>query len=130
MGLDAIVLYRDFLEDYRTSMEIYANNLESSMQPIANDFLKVISYTPTIPKWVFNYKLPYGARIRYARYFSYPRQAKNNQGRINHIVDQSYAYLLNSIDHKRTIVTVHDLIPVLAWNGDIPGLSYPHFPLF
>jgi len=129
MSLNSLILYRDFLEDNRTSMEVYADNLESALNLISCDLLEVDSYTPSIPDWVFRCKLPHGIRIRYARYFSYPIQAKNNQGIINHILDQSYAHLLNVIDSQRTVITVHDLIPILAWKGVIPGLSYPHFPL-
>jgi glycosyltransferase involved in cell wall biosynthesis len=129
MSLDSLVLFRDFLEDNRTSMEVYSDNLESALKPITGDLLMVNSYAPSIPDWLFKCKLPRGVRIRYARYFSYPNQAKKNQGIINHIVDQSYAHLLNAIDSKRTVITVHDLIPILAWKGVVPGLSYPHFPL-
>jgi glycosyltransferase involved in cell wall biosynthesis len=129
MSVDSVVLFRDFLEDNRTSMEIYSNNLEYALKLIAGNLLKVNSYTPSIPKWLSKCKLPYGITIRYARYFSYLNQARKNQGKINHIIDQSYAHLLNILDFKKTIITVHDLIPILAWKNLIPGLSYPHFPL-
>jgi glycosyltransferase involved in cell wall biosynthesis len=130
MKLDSLILYRDFLEDRRTSMEVYSDNLESSLKNIASDRLVINSYTPSIPNWIIKCKLPHGVQIRYSRYFSYLHQAKNHQGDINHIVDQSYGHLLNLIDTKRTVITVHDLIPILAWKGVIPGLSYPHYPLF
>ena len=128
MSLESIVLFRDFLEDNRTSMEVYSDNLEHALKPIVHS-LQVNSHIPSIPNWLSKYKLPHGFRIRYARYFSYPNQAKKNQGIINHIIDQSYGHLLNTLDPKRTIITVHDIIPILAWKGLIPKLSYPHFPL-
>lgn len=129
MSVNSVVLFRDFLEDNRTSMEIYSDNLEKALKPISQNFLKVNSFIPSIPNWLSRCKLPYGIFMRYARYFSYPNQARKNQGKINHIIDQSYGHLLNVIDFKKTIITVHDLIPVLAWKGVIQGLSYPHFPL-
>jgi glycosyltransferase involved in cell wall biosynthesis len=129
MSVNSVVLFRDFLEDNRTSMEIYSDNLENALKPISQNFLKINSYIPSIPNWLSRCKLPYGIFMRYARYFSYPNQARKNQGTINHIIDQSYGHLLNVIDFKKTIITVHDLIPVLAWKGVIQGLSYPHFPL-
>ena len=129
MSLDSLTLFRDFSEDNRTSMEVYADNLERSLKLLARDTLNVNSYTPSIPGGLFKSRLPRGAKIRFARYFSYPNQAKKFQGTINHIVDQSYGHLLRAIDSSRTVITVHDLIPILAWKGLIPGLSYPYYPL-
>jgi glycosyltransferase involved in cell wall biosynthesis len=129
MNQESVVLFRDFLEDNRTSMEIYSDKLESTLKPIAKNFININSYTPSISNWLSKYKLPFGISMRYARYFSYPNQAKKNQGKINHIIDQSYAHLLNTINSRQTVITVHDLIPLLAWKGVIPGLEYPHFPL-
>src|SRR3989338_1826814 len=43
----------------------------------------------------------------------YPKIAARNQGDINHIIDHSYCGLLKAMDPKRTIVTCHDLIPLL-----------------
>lgn len=129
MSLDSLTLFRDFPEDNRTSMEVYADNLEMYLKLVARDNLNVTSYTPSIPDGLFNSFLPRGAKIRVARYFSYPNQAKIIQGTVNHIVDQSYGHLLRAIDSSRTVITVHDLIPILAWKGLVPGLSYPHYPL-
>lgn len=126
---ESVVLFRDFLEDNRTSMEIYSDKLESNLKLIANNFININSYTPSISNLISKYKLPFGIGMKYARYFSYPNQAKKNQGTINHIIDQSYAHLLNAVNSKQTIITVHDLIPLLAWKGVIPGLKYPHYPL-
>ena len=130
MSMDSLVLYRNFLEDNRTSMEVYSNNLEQALKLVASDALIIKSYRPWIPNWLLKSKLPKGFQIRYARYLLYPLQAKSKQGTINHIVDQSYGHLLRLIDGERVVITVHDLIPILAWKGNIPGLSYPHFPLF
>lgn len=129
MAINTLTLYRGFLEDNRTSMEIYADNLARSLKLVARDAFNVNQYRPLIPEWMLKYNINHGIKIRYARYLSYPKQAKRNQGTINHILDQSYAHLLNVIDPARSVITVHDLIPILAWKGAIPGLSYPHYPL-
>lgn len=128
MRQESVVLFRDFLNDNRVSMEIYADQLENALKPFSKNFINIKSYTPVISKWLSKCNLPFGISMRYDRYFSYPNQAKKNQGKINHIIDQSYAHLLNKINSKQTIITVHDLIPLLAWKGVIPGLKYPHFP--
>lgn len=129
MSLKSAVIYRDFLEDKRTSMNIYADNLESALKSNYLNLYNINSFTPSIAKILSSLKIPYGVRIRYSRYFSYPFQAKKIQGQINHIIDQSYAHLLNFIDGQKTIVTVHDIIPLLAWKGKIFDYNYPYFPL-
>lgn len=128
MAISTLTLYRDFIEDNRLSMEVYADNLVRSLNLIAGDSINVNHYRPLIPEWMVKYKVSHAIKIRFARYFSYPITARKNQGAINHIIDQSYAHLLNVIDSTRSVITVHDLIPLLAWKGKIPGMSYPHYP--
>jgi glycosyltransferase involved in cell wall biosynthesis len=63
------------------------------------------------------------------RYLMYPLQAGACKEGINHILEPGYAHAIQAkFSGDRTVVTVHDLIPLLAWRGEIPGLSYPHRP--
>ena len=123
-----ITIFRDFVEDGRTSMEIYADNLGESLNILVNNQFVINMYQPHIPTWVKAIPKKLNLRMRAARYCAYPFQAKAKQGTINHIIDHSYAHLLQVLDPKRSIVTVHDIIPQLAWKGVIPGLTYPHKP--
>jgi glycosyltransferase involved in cell wall biosynthesis len=66
--------------------------------------------------------------MRLSRYLLYPWQARSHKADINHVVDHGYAHLLQVLDPDKTVVTAHDLIPLLAWNGRIPGMTYPHRP--
>jgi hypothetical protein len=59
--------------------------------------------------------------MRIARYLGYPSQAWRRRGDLNHIIDHGYGHLIWVLGAKRTIVTVHDLIPLLLWKGAIPG---------
>ncbi|MCL5004201.1 MAG: glycosyltransferase family 4 protein [Patescibacteria group bacterium] len=43
----------------------------------------------------------------------YPRLAAGNQADVNHILDHSYGHLLNFLDPKRSVVTCHDLMPLI-----------------
>ena len=60
---------------------------------------------------------------RFARYLSYPRQIRGRAAQVNHIIDHGYAHLLWSLPPAKTVVTVHDLIPLIASRGKIPGVS-------
>ena len=42
----------------------------------------------------------------------YPRLAKDHQGSVNHVLDHSYAHLLNFLSPRKTVITCHDIIPL------------------
>ncbi|KXB09549.1 hypothetical protein AKJ60_00040 [candidate division MSBL1 archaeon SCGC-AAA385M11] len=124
-----VTLFRDFVEDQRTSMDIYADCLTQWLSISSENKLEVKEYQPYIPNWAKIFPTKSINQMRLARYLGYPLQAKIRQGDINHILEEGYAHLLNfPLDPKKTIVTIHDLIPLLAWKGQISGMSYPRRP--
>lgn len=125
-----VTLFGGYAEENRKSMDVYASKLSSSMLLYPSKISWNIDiFRPDIAKGIILNKLNYGIKLKCSKYYFYPRTAKNHNGDINHIIDQSYSYLLNYIDSKRSVVTVHDIIPILGWKGIISGLSYPHYPL-
>ncbi|MDO9533585.1 MAG: glycosyltransferase family 1 protein [Deltaproteobacteria bacterium] len=112
-----IALFRNYVEDERISMEIYADGLVKAMRTYFPGRCSFKEFVPTLPK---------GSKaglwgMRLARYVRYPWQARCQPGRLNHIVDPGYGHLLYILDPRHTVVTVHDLIPLIVWRGDIPG---------
>jgi glycosyltransferase involved in cell wall biosynthesis len=112
-----ITLFRNYVEDERISMEVYADGLVKAMRRHFPGRCNFNEYVPYLPK---------GSKaglwgMRWARYVGYPWQARRQPGRLNHIVDPGYGHLLYILDPRRTVVTVHDLIPLIVWRGDIPG---------
>jgi len=125
-----VTLFRDFSEDKRTSMEVYADYLREWLLKASDNELQVREYYPQIPKWAKIFPAHSSIQMRISRYLGYPLQARYPQSDINHIIEDGYAHLLYyPLDPRRTVVTVHDLIPLLAWKGLIPGLDYPHRPM-
>lgn len=120
-----VTFFEGFLVDGRKSMRLYGEHLSAALSHSFPQRFRVRSYTPLLPSGRLNSKI----RLRYGRYVSYPRQARHNQGSVNHILDQTYAHLLRTVDPARTVVTVHDVTPLVAWKRLIPGLTYPHYPL-
>ena len=103
--------YRCFNADQRISMENYADALQASL---SKSKFEVEPFSPrsrleTYPK----------SRLimRYLRYLHYPRLITNCHADIHHVLDQGYAHLLPKLNPGKTCVTVHDLIPMLAWKG-------------
>jgi glycosyltransferase involved in cell wall biosynthesis len=117
-----ILLCRDFTEDNRTSMEVYADNLTHALQS-ANYPFEVKEYRPVIEKGLGYLPEKFNFRMRYARYISYPHQIKKQQADLYHITDHGYAHLLNVLEPTKTIVTVHDIIPLLWGRGLIKGIK-------
>ncbi len=112
-----IMLFRDYVEDQRFSMEIYADGLAQALRTHGDGRCHLQEYIPRLAK---------GSKaglwgMRLARYGSYPWQARHHAGQINHIVDPGYGHLLYILDPRRTVVTVHDLMPLVRWSGGIPG---------
>ncbi|MCC6147938.1 MAG: glycosyltransferase family 4 protein [Anaerolineaceae bacterium] len=101
------------------SMERYADGLWNHLNQAHPNEMDWVNYTPTKHIHIGNSVWA----MRFARYLFYPLQAKNRSGTINHILDHAYGHLLYVLDPQKTIVTVHDLIPLLRWQGHIPGIT-------
>ena len=100
-------------------MEVYADALFDALRATSPPGARVEQFRPANPfprQWTG----PWLDRM--ARYCSYPLQARRHQRAINHIIDHGYAHLLMALDPRRTVITVHDLIPIAANRGKIPGL--------
>jgi len=54
------------------------------------------------------------------RYFQYPLQASRVSGDLFHVLDHGYAQVVLGLNRRKTVVTCHDLIPLVAGAGLIP----------
>lgn len=123
-----VSIFRDFAEDRRTSMDIYADGLAGALRDFAGSRFEVCEQLPRPLKFVPG--KTGSLRMRISRNLYYPWFARRHRGDVNHIVDHGYAHLLQTLDPNRTVVTVHDLIPLLSWKGCLPGPTrYPHRPV-
>lgn len=100
-------------------MQVYATSLGRALRAQFPEHVRVCGYEPQLPSWLGSDHWS----MRFARYGLYPWQTRKQEGQINHILDHGYGHLLYALDAKRTVVTVHDLIPLVCWRGSIPGLS-------
>ena len=119
------ILYpRNISNDKRKSMEIYTNLLQSE---ISKDF-KLINFFPKKIK-LFNFFSKINSD-RLNRLFSHFWFLKRNKYKICHIIDHSYSHLLIYLPkHVKSIVTVHDIIPILIWKNKIDGLKRSKSPI-
>jgi glycosyltransferase involved in cell wall biosynthesis len=56
----------------------------------------------------------------WARYVAYPRSIRGRAAGAFHILDHGYAQLIRTLDPERTVVTCHDVIPLLASERILP----------
>ncbi len=102
----SVVLFRDHPAENWPSMERYAAGLENALRALAPPDLRIIPAVPP-PPW----PIPRGLLLR--RMVGYPLWARKQQGTVNHVLDHSYGHLLFALDPTRTVVTVHDVAPLL-----------------
>jgi glycosyltransferase involved in cell wall biosynthesis len=113
-----VTLFRDLPTEYWWSMERYADELAAALRAMR---VNVREYAPRRP-WP-HLRGPANAMLNYAwRLSVYPILARSQQGDVNHIIDHSYAHLLQVFDARRTVVTCHDIAP-LALNERGRGLG-------
>ncbi|MET0013494.1 MAG: glycosyltransferase family 1 protein [Sedimenticola sp.] len=118
-----VTFLRNFQEDGRISMEVYAANISKYMQQIEVRDFSFSEYRPELSGWARTLPEKFNLKMRLARYLDYPLQAKKIDSDIYHILDHGYAHLLQVLNPERAVVTVHDIIPLLAGRGLMPGVS-------
>ncbi len=109
-----LALFRDQPAEGWPSMERYADGLQAGLEAL-NLGWRLRPLVPP-PPW----PLPYGLLLR--RLLHYPLWARRRQGDVNHVIDHSYGHLLFGLDPSRTVVTIHDVAPLL-FPGRRLGLS-------
>jgi len=126
-----ITLLRDFKEDNRISMDLYADFLSEGISKHYPDDYLVSEFFPQAPKYLSSFSDGSNTKMRALRYLSYPLQTKQLSQGIFHIIEHGYAHLLKEDNLRdKGIVTVHDLIPMMKWKGMIRGMKPGGKPSF
>jgi glycosyltransferase involved in cell wall biosynthesis len=58
--------------------------------------------------------------LRWNRFVSFPRSLRPAAG-VFHILDHAHAHLIRRLPRERTVVTVHDIMPIVKWRGRLSG---------
>lgn len=109
-------------------MNMYADELFEALRKVLPCHYSIAIYKPHISRLTRSLPISDINRMRIARLVDYPIQVRKFSYDISHIMDHGYAYLSRVLRPNNTIVTVHDLIPLLIQNGDIPNLTSVHYP--
>ena len=122
--VNILVGYR---EDNRKSMEIYPNELFANFS--ADKQMEIELYQPEKSRWNKYLTDKLSIKTRFSRYIDYPVKLISKKSNFSHITDHTYAHLASTLNPARCIVTVHDLIPILAWKGLVSTFTISHKPL-
>ncbi|MES9955636.1 MAG: glycosyltransferase family 1 protein [Sedimenticola sp.] len=118
-----VTFLRNFQEDGRISMEVYAANISKYLQQTEVRDFSFAEYRPELSGWTRTLPEKFNLKMRLARYVDYPLQSRRIDSDVFHIMDHGYAHLLQVLKPERVVVTVHDIIPLLAGRGLMPGVS-------
>lgn len=116
-----IEICSDFEQDFRKSMDEYSDRLSENMSALSRKYT-INQFRPQLPG-IFGSEKPGIWKMRWARYVSYPYQIQRRNADLFHIVDHGYAHLLRHLGDVKSIVTVHDIIPLLLWKRQIPTFN-------
>ena len=104
------------------SMERYADSLAQELRSVEGQRMPISDFRPPVSRCQ-RVGVSTTACRYWVRFPHYLDAARRTDFAVNHILDHAYGHLTYALARSRTIVTCHDLIPMLHWRGAIPGLA-------
>jgi len=104
-----VVLFHAYRDSENTSMRLYARHLGGALEQ-RGLAVEHVSPESLLPDRLHGVGLLSRLESLWGRFVRYPRIARRARGSIFHIVEQSQAHLVDSVDPRRVVVTCHDLI--------------------
>lgn len=113
----SVLLLGGLSSDDSLSMRRYALELRAALGAVGGHSLAIDLERP-VPRRYFSAVLGSRRAQRldraWCRWVTYPRALRHRRAGLFHILDQGYAQLARSLDVERTIITCHDILPLLA----------------
>ena len=111
-----VCLLHNYREAQQISMKVYAEQLGRALEGRGARVDRICppSIVPPVLRrfWAMDKLDSY-----VGRFVEYPRIARTASADVYHIVDHGQAFLINSLDPRRTVVTCHDLMLLVAATG-------------
>jgi len=115
-------LFPNLVEYHVTSMVRYATELKRALDEIQEPdwrFKSVECHHVGIAAKLMPGEAGRQMASRLGRMVKYPLVAANTRADVYHVLDHSHANLVSKFPGDRTVITCHDLIPLLAMRGEI-----------
>jgi glycosyltransferase involved in cell wall biosynthesis len=116
------VLFPNLVEFPSLSMRRYAAELSTALRAArGGEWEMEAQVCHHVERAARVWRGPGGRQLagRLGRLVKYPLQARKAAGDLFHILDHSHAHLALALDGRRTVLTCHDLIPLLAARGEL-----------
>lgn len=112
-----VAMIRNVQESRSLSMSFYADHLRNALMTYCD-----VVDVHLEPDLIYQLSGTMGFRVQdyVGRFWSLPRQLRNLEADVFHVVDHSNAHLLRVLDRVRTVVTCHDLMLLKLASGEIP----------
>ena len=104
-------------------MKRYAHELSSAMAALDQKRWRFELVQPEERRWIsrlWNHGRSAQLESAIARYVLYPLALRRQAADLFHVLDHGYGHLVRALNASRTIVTCHDLIPLLSADRRIP----------
>lgn len=106
--------------DEQWSMLNYGTQLQKALIAVLRDPQRVTLISPDTRRsgrWLRHWRIGRGAATYWSRYLRYPPLLKRLEKPENfHILDHGNGWLIRYLDPQRTVITCHDLIPLIFRN--------------
>lgn len=113
-----ITLFRDMQAEGWRSMGRYYASLYKHLSKICLERSSTIEVFDTEPPIK-------SSKVKlFWRSTVYPHLAKRQRADVNHVLDHSYAHLLNYLNPEKTVVTCHDIIPLFCEKDEVIKLKF------
>ena len=119
----SVLLLPGLATDQSPSMMRYARELVTALSTLEGFNRSFHLETPARVRTlsgVIDHPLARRFDSAWSRYVTYPRSLRHRTSAVFHILDHGYSQLIQHVDPDRTVVTCHDLIPLLAGEGLVP----------
>jgi glycosyltransferase involved in cell wall biosynthesis len=122
MTAATVGLFRAPAEFPSFSMDRYATSLASALRELKDEHLDLQEFRPSSAPIAYSVVGRTPVFRYWVRYPRYGLAARSTAFAVNHILDHANGHLVHALSPNRTIVTCHDLFPLMHWRGAIPGL--------
>jgi glycosyltransferase involved in cell wall biosynthesis len=120
-----VAVYRNYREEQQPSMRIYADMLIRYLPQIADIRTEEVRPVELVPRVLRGFRAATKLGDFSGRYLAAPLLAPRAGVDLHHIVDHGSAHLLARLGTTSTVVTCHDLIPLLTARGRLPRGQVP-----
>ena len=124
-----VILLGNDPADAQWSMLQYGEYLQRGLQAASGRRLEILLRSPDtrwIGSGIRSGRIGRAAGMYASRHFFYPLMIRKKEACLHHVLDQGNASLMRWLDPEKTIVTCHDLIPMVleSWKKSLsPSLS-------